>query len=169
VIISNTPLTAALRLASGDTNAGVESTLNFLVSANTDAVASIELFSTGGSLGQARDQGSASFSIRGTYLGAGLHPFYALVTAANGSQYRTQTQWVRLLSEEPSFKLAITGSPPLLTWPAITGRRYDVLSTDSLSASFQLRHTIFPTNGLGQWLDDAMTGGTRFYRINSWP
>ena len=65
IVISNTPLAATFVMLSGDTNSAVESTLVFSVVATTNAVASIELFSTGGSLGVVTNQAGSTFSILG--------------------------------------------------------------------------------------------------------
>jgi uncharacterized protein (TIGR03790 family) len=169
IIVSNTPLSAVFATVVGDTNAAVEAALGFSVTANTDAVASIELFSTGGSLGIVTNQASGTFSILGTNLGGGLHPFYAIVTAVSGAQYRTETKWIRLVSIESPFALTITGIPPLLSWPALAGRRYDILSADGLTNDFQLRQTVQATNAIEQWRDDAPNGSNRFYWVRSAP
>ena len=39
----------------------------------------------GGSLASALNQTNATFAVPGVNLGVGLHPFYAIVTAANGA------------------------------------------------------------------------------------
>ena len=52
-------------------------------------------------------QSNAVFSVAGTNLGLGLHPFYALVTASSGKQYRTETKWIRLVGAG----LALPGFP----------------------------------------------------------
>jgi uncharacterized protein (TIGR03790 family) len=169
VLIGNTPLTAELTTSTGGTNFSTDQTFAFTVSANTNAISSIELFSTGGSLGQVANQGSATFSVPGTYLGTGLHPFYAIVTASSGARYRTETKWLRLVDGQSPFPLSITGQPPLLSWPALAGRSYDVLSADTLTDSFQLRQTVLPTNGLGQWRESAGKGDSRFYKVRTSP
>ncbi len=88
VRIQNTPLSAVFTTLVGDTNTALEATLQFSVVANTNGVTKIELFSTGGSLAVVTNQSSAVFAVAGTTLGAGLHPFYAVVTAGGGQQYR---------------------------------------------------------------------------------
>src|SRR5579883_684428 len=150
VVVSNSPLAATFVTLAGDTNAAAEGTLVFSVSANTGAVARIELFSTGGSLGEVTNQSAATFSVSGAYLGAGLHPFYAIVTATGGAQYRTETKWIRLVAREAPFPLALTGTAPLLSWPAMAGRQYDIFSADILTNEFLLRASVVPTNDFGQ-------------------
>lgn len=169
VRVQNTPLAAAFSVLPADTNAAVEATLQFSVAANTSAVASIELFSTGGSLGVVSNQASATFSVAGTNLDLGLHPFYAVVTAGDGAQYRTETKWVRLLGLEAPFPLAVASPPPALSWPAVAGRRYDILSTDSLTNAFQVRDQVTPTNGIGQWTDFNAGSAARYYRVRTSP
>lgn len=167
VLISNTPLSAAFAILVGDTNSALEATLVFLVTASTNSVASLELFSTGGSLGVVSNQAGATFSVAATNLGVGLHPFYAVVAASSGAQYRTETKWIRLVGTESPFSLAIAGTPPLLSWPAVAGRRYDILSADSVTNGFQLRETVLPANAAGQWIDGGPIVSNRFYRVHS--
>ena len=167
VVISNTPLAATFVTLIGDTNSAVEGRLVFSVSVNTNTVTSIELFSTGGSLGVVTNQATGTFLVPGAYLGVGLHPFYAIVTAASGAQYRTETRWIRLVAQEAPFPLAIAGTPPSLYWPAVAGRQYDVFSADILTNGFLLRASVVPTNDLGQWMDSEPNQATRFYRVRS--
>jgi hypothetical protein len=145
----------------------VEGTLQFSVVANTNNIDRIELFSTGGSIGVVIGQSSNVFSLSGTNLGVGLHPFYAIVTASTGKQYRTETRWVRLLGQDAPFPLSITRPPPLISWPATPGRSYDVLSTVNISNNFQLRSTVVPTNSSGQWRDTNPVGPQQFYRVRT--
>jgi len=167
VVIHNTPLSATLSVAPGGTNAALEATLVFSIAVNTGAVSSIELFSTGGSLGSVSNQVQATFSIPGARLGAGLHPFYTVVTASNGAQYRTETKCLRLVAGQASFALAIAGNPPTLSWPAVAGRAYDVFSTDDLINSFALRETVVPTNDAGWWSEATFPSTNRFYRVGT--
>jgi uncharacterized protein (TIGR03790 family) len=96
--IQNTPLTATLTSSDlSDTNS-VQGIYHLQVIANTNTVSTITLYSTGGPLASASNQPSATFSIDGSTLGAGLHRFYALVQTSDGLQYRTDTKWTRLLS-----------------------------------------------------------------------
>ena len=107
--IQNGPLAATFATLVGGSNSAVEATLRFSVTANTNTIASIELFSTGGSLGTISNTASAVFSVAGTNLDLGLHPFYAIVTASNGQQYRTETEWIRLVAPTTHF---LSPSPP---------------------------------------------------------
>ena len=167
VVISNSPLSVSLSTVI-QTNWALESNLQLSVSANTNAVATVELFSTGGSLGVVSNQASASFSLLGSYLGAGLHPFYAIVTTTNGAQYRTATKWIRLVADESPFRLAINGLPPLLSWPSIPGRSYDVLTANTLAGVFQLRQTVTATNEHGSWMESVINlNSNAFYRVRS--
>ena len=100
VRIQNTPLAATFNCLVGGSNTAVEATLQFAVTANTNNIAKIELFSTGGLLATVANQSTAGFSIAGTNLDLGLHPFYAVVTAINGKQYRTETKFIRFVGTE---------------------------------------------------------------------
>ena len=80
--------------------APVQGTYHIQVAANTNNVSAISLFSNGGLLATLANQSTATFTVDGATLGAGLLPFYAQVQTADGAQYRTQTQWVRLVSAQ---------------------------------------------------------------------
>ncbi len=161
VRIQNTSLTATLTALPVGTNATLDQQLQFTVAANTDNIARIELFSTGGSVGAATNQASAVFAVSAAFLGLGLHPFYALVTDQAGDRCQTQTAWYDIL---PVITLTLAGTPPLLAWPAIPGRQYDVQSTTNLATAFQTVATIAATNSVVQW-PITTTGGAGFYRI----
>jgi uncharacterized protein (TIGR03790 family) len=167
VRIQNTPLTATLTVQPNASNFTLQATMQFSVVASTNNISKIELFSTGGSLGSVLNQSSAGFSVGATNLGLGLHPFYAVVTASNGKQYRTETKWIEIVSSDVAFPVAITSPPPTLTWPATPGRSYDILSTTNLANPFQLRDTVTPTSSVGQWTETNNTAGQRFYRVRT--
>ncbi len=98
--IHNSPLSASMTLLDLAATAPVQGTYHIQVAANTNNVTTISLFSTGGLLTMITNQSTATFTIDGTVLGAGLHPFYAQVRTSGGGQYRTQVQWVRLLDPQ---------------------------------------------------------------------
>ncbi len=167
VIIQNGPLSATFTFLTGATVVGLEATLQFSVVANTNNVSKIELFSTGGSLGIVTGQSTAMFSIAATNLDLGLHPFYAIVTASSGKQYRTETKWLRIVGTDMSFALSITPPPPTLAWAATSGRSYDVLSTTNLTNAFQIRASVVPISSVGQWTDTNAGAVQRFYRVRT--
>jgi hypothetical protein len=105
VRIQNTPLAATFTCLLCDTNTALEATAQFSIVANTSNISRIELFSTGGALTNVTSQPSAVLSVAATNLGIGLHPFYALVTRADGKQYRTETKWIRILGAEPPLRV----------------------------------------------------------------
>lgn len=94
VQIQNSSLTAMLTLLTATNVVPVQDTCQFQVTASTNNVSLITLFTTGGAFATATNQSTATFEVAGTNLWAGLHPFYAVVQTAAGLQYRTQTQWV---------------------------------------------------------------------------
>ena len=100
VSIQNNFWSATLTLIDMTNQAPVQGIYHIQVDANTNDVSLITLFSTGGVLGAATNVSTKIFQVAGTNLWAGLHPFYALVETANGLKYRTQTQWVRLVSAQ---------------------------------------------------------------------
>lgn len=98
VWVQNSSLSATLTLLDLPETAPVEGTYHIQVAANTNTVSGIGLFSTGGLLGSVLNQSAATFTFSGSTLGAGLHPFYALVETADGLKYRTELHWVRLVN-----------------------------------------------------------------------
>jgi uncharacterized protein (TIGR03790 family) len=167
VRIQNTSLTATFTTLVGDTNTALEATLQFSVVANTNNISRIELFSTGGSRASVLNESNAVFSVAGTTLGLGLHPFYAIVTASSGKQYRTETKWIRLVGADSPFPVSIAAPPPKLAWPAAAGRSYDILSTTGLGSAFQTSASLTPSNSAAQWTDTNAAASQRFYRVRT--
>ena len=158
VCIAAVTLLAALPAG---TNVTLDQQLQFTVTANITNVSRIELFSTGGSVGVATNQAAAVFDLSAADLGLGLHPFYALVTDQAGDRYQTRTAWYRII---PTITLTLAGTPPMLAWPAIPGRQYDLQSTTNLATAFQTVTTIAATNSVIQWPINT-TGSAGFYRV----
>ncbi len=96
VQIRNSPLSATMTLLDLANLAPSEGIYHIQVTANTNNVSLITLYSTGGALGTASNVSSAVFPVAGTNLWAGLHPFYAIVQTSSGLTYRTKTQSVTL-------------------------------------------------------------------------
>jgi uncharacterized protein (TIGR03790 family) len=96
VQIQNTALSATMTLLDLANSAPSKGLYHIQVTANTNNVSLITLYSTGGALGTATNVSSAVFPVAGTNLWAGLHPFYAIVRTSSGLTYRTQTQSVTL-------------------------------------------------------------------------
>jgi uncharacterized protein (TIGR03790 family) len=167
VLIQNSGLSASLNTLFGGANTDIGATLQFSVTANTNNVTAIELFSTGGLLGSASNQATAFFSVAGTNLGLGLHPFYAIVTDAAGNQYRTATTWIRLIGPEPPFAISVGYPPVTLGWSATAGRSYEVLMATNLLGPFQIDATLTPSNSAGAWVDTNASVAERFYRIET--
>jgi hypothetical protein len=157
VQVQNTSLAATLTALPIGSNADQ---LQFAVTANAINISRIELFSTGGCVGVATNQAAAVFAVDAAYLGLGLHPFYALVTDQAGHRCQTQTVW----SIIPVITLTLIGTPPLLAWPAIPSRQYDLQSTTNLAAGFQTVTTITASNSVIQW-PITTTGSAGFYRV----
>ncbi len=169
VRVQNSPLAAVFTCLLCDTNSALEATLQFSVAANTNTISRLELFSTGGSWGTVSNQAAAVFSVAATNLGAGLHPFYAIVTRNDGQQYRTETKWIRLNETDAPFAVAVTPPAPTLIWPATAGRRYEVLSATNPAGSFVLRDSVLPTNSPGQWAETNHSAGEQYYRVRTAP
>lgn len=169
ILIQNTPLTATFNTLVGGTNAALEASLQFAVTANTGNINAIQLFSTGGLLAPATNQSSATFSVAATNLGIGTHPFYALVTDNSGRQYRTQTACINIVSLDSPISLQITAPPIFLTWNAAAGRSYDVLSATNAAATFQPRATVIPTDSIGRWPETNNSPAQQFYRVRVTP
>ena len=165
VRIQNTPLGATFTTLAGASNTVLNFTLLFSVAANTNTISSIELFSTGGSVGVVSNLSSATFAVAATNLGVGLHPFYAVVTRSDGKTYRTETRWICIGASELPFSLTMTAPPPAIFWPATAGQLYQVLSASNITDTFQLRDTITPSNAAGLWIDTITGAPQQFYRI----
>ena len=95
VRVQNTPLAANLTLVNLAATNLVSGNYQITVTANTNNISSITLYSTGGVLGVVNNQSSGTFAVSGDALGAGRHPFYAMAQDAIGRRYRTATSWVR--------------------------------------------------------------------------
>ena len=96
VRIKNTLLNATMTLLDLTNNASAQGSYQIQVTANTNNISSITLFTTGGSMAVATNVSDVIFPVYGTNLWEGLHPFYAVVQAATGEKYRTRTEWIRL-------------------------------------------------------------------------
>jgi uncharacterized protein (TIGR03790 family) len=165
VCVQNTPLSATFTTLAGAANTVLNFTLLFSVAANTNTISTIELFTTGGSVGVVSNLSSATFAVAATNLGIGLHPFYAVVTRSDGKQYRTGTEWIRIGGSEPPFGLTLTAPPPTIGWPATAGRLYEVLSATNITSTFQLRGAVTPSNSPGLWIDTITGVPQQFYRV----
>jgi uncharacterized protein (TIGR03790 family) len=165
VRIQNTPLGATFTTLAGASNTVLNFTLLFSVAANTNTISSIELFSTGGSQGVVSNLSSATFAVAATNLGAGLHPFYAVITRSDGKSYRTETQWIRIGASEAPFSLTMTAPPPTIFWLATAGQLYQVLDATNLTDTFQLRDAITPSNSAGLWIETITGAPQQFYRV----
>jgi uncharacterized protein (TIGR03790 family) len=169
VRIQNNTLSAVFTTLVGGSNTVLGVTLQFSVVANTNTVSKIELFSTGGSLTNVPGQSTAIFSVAGTNLGPGLHPFYSVVTVTSGKQYQTETKWIRLVTSAAAipFALTISNPPPTLLWSAVAGQSYDILSATNLTNTFQLRDTVVPSNSAVRWVETNGSAAKRFYRVRT--
>ena len=161
VQVQNTSLAATLTALPAGTNTAQ---LQFAVTANATNISHIELFSTGGSVGAATNLATAVFTVNTAYLGLGMHPFYALVTDSAGHRYQTQTVWEII----PVITLTLAGTPPMLGWPAIIGRQYNLQATTNLTTAFQTVTNIVATNSIIQW-PVATAGSAGFYRVQVSP
>jgi uncharacterized protein (TIGR03790 family) len=167
VRVQNTPLNATFATLAGAANTVLDFALLFSVAANMNTISTIELFTTGGSVGVVTNLSSATFTVAATNLGVGLHPFYAVVTRSDGKQYRTGTEWIRIGGSEPPFGLTLTAPPPIIGWPATAGRLYEVLSTTNVKDTFQLRGAVTPSNSPGLWIDTITGAPQQFYRVRA--
>jgi uncharacterized protein (TIGR03790 family) len=165
--IQNNGWAATLASLVGDTNAAREASLQFAVVANTNGITKIELFSTGGSLGASNNVASATFAIPAASLDIGRHPFYAVVTRNDGTQYRTEPKWICIVGADAPFTVAVVDPTPTLAWPATPGRDYKILSATNVTAGFTLRDGVTPTNSTGFWSETNNSAPQRFYRVKT--
>jgi hypothetical protein len=167
VRVQNTLLNASFTTLAGAANTVLNFTLLFSVAANTNTISTIELFTTGGSVGVVSNLSSVTFAVAATNLGVGLHQFYAVVTRSDGKQYRTGTQWIRIGGSESPFGLTMTAPPPIIGWPATAGRLYEVLSATNITSTFQSRGAVTPSNSPGLWIDTITGAPQQFYRVRA--
>ncbi|MGP8198764.1 MAG: TIGR03790 family protein [Limisphaerales bacterium] len=167
VRIQNSGLSASLNTLVGGANTDAGATLQFSVTVNTNNVKTVELFSTGGLLGVVSNQAPAYFSVAGTNLGIGSHPFYAVVTGVAGNQYRTSTTWIDLIGPEPPFAIAASDPPLTLSWSCTARRSYNVLMATNILGPFQTAATITPSNSAAVWVDTNAYSAERFYRVEA--
>ena len=165
--VSNAPLAATFSTLLGGTNTALEATLQFAVVANTSSISKIQMFSTGGSLGSVSNQSTGTFTVAASYLGIGLHPFYAVVTANTGVQYRSETKWIRIIGPDSAFPVSLVTPPPTIWWPATAGRGYDVLTMTSPGSPVQLTASLTPSNSVATWTDTNSPAPQRFYRVRT--
>ena len=95
VEVQNTSLQADLLFRTISESNSIGTPVSAAVTANNQNIASIQLFSTGGLIESSTNQSAATFPISGKNLGAGLHPFWALVVDSDRQQYRTRTRYMR--------------------------------------------------------------------------
>jgi len=165
--VQNNDWSATFTRLLGGSNTALEATIQLAVVANTNNISTIALFTTGGLFTTFSNASSATFSIAATYLGVGLHPFYAVVTRSDGTQYRTETSWLRIIQDESPFSVSVTGLQPTLSWPATAGRSYRVLSAGTMTNSFLQRAVVVPTNSTGTWSETNTAGLQQFYRVKT--
>lgn len=167
VVVSNTSLAAVMTCSPCATNTALETTITFTVVANTNQISRIELHGTGGLISAVSNQATAVFAVAGTNFGPGLHQFWAVVTRTDGKQYRTEPKFIRFVTDEPPFQVHAVGFPPVLTWPAVAGRQYQILRAESLANEFEVGDTVVPQTSTGVWTDTNPAAPTTFYRIRS--
>lgn len=97
VQIQNSSLSAMMTLLDVTSPAPVQNTYHIQVTANTNTVSQITLYSTGGAVGSSNNVSTVVFPVAGTNLWGGAHPFYAVVKTVDGLAYRTQTQTITLV------------------------------------------------------------------------
>ncbi|HTL16287.1 MAG TPA: hypothetical protein VL793_03570, partial [Patescibacteria group bacterium] len=165
VQVRNVGLSADLFTAVAGTNITLDTPTTFLVSANTNNISTIQLFSTGGLIGTASNVSSAEFSVPTGFLGVGLHPFYAVVTDTDGNRFRTQIEALRII---PPFALSIGGTPLTLSWPSMPGVDYDILVSANLADPFQKIAGLTASGSTSQWVISP-SSKQAFYRVRLTP
>lgn len=161
VNVKNTPIMGTLQRLSGSL-APPGSQVRLRVEASGAPVQRIELFTTGGLAGIATNVSSADFELSADWLGAGVHPFYALVTTSLGS-FRTSAQ--RIVVTAP-FEISVrTGPGVVLEWPAIPGGRYEVLSGNHSLGITNSLATLQANTSIGRWSGPTPTTVPALYRV----
>jgi len=98
VTVKNTAWKSSLVLTDlGPTNS-VSGTYHIQLSSTAPNVTVLRLFSNGGQLGVISNQATATFTLAGNVVGAGLVPFYGVVETSTGRSFRTPPQTIRFIS-----------------------------------------------------------------------
>jgi uncharacterized protein (TIGR03790 family) len=169
VCVANNGLSASFETLFGGSNTLVSATLQFRVSSASGPMRSIELFSTGGTLGVSSNTASTTFAVQGSWLGCGLHPVHALLTTADGRQLQTETRWIRLVraGDETAFPLSMHPGR-WLSWPSVAGRNYDVLAASETTNAFVTVASFLASNSAATW-PETNEDARRYYRVRSQP
>jgi uncharacterized protein (TIGR03790 family) len=153
----NTTLSASLTALVAGTNGD----LSLAIAANATNVARIALFSTGGVVAVATNQSAVELPARTAQLGVGRHPFYAVVTDMEGRQFQTATIWEQL----PALQVNFAAPAKTLSWTAIAGRQYNILTSTNLAGAFQTAATVLATNAQARWPIPAPQSAAVFYQV----
>lgn len=98
VEVQNSSLSATLTLLDAtNSTVLVDSSFQIQVTADTNDISLITLFTAGGAFATVTNQPTATFEVAGTNLWSGTYPFYAIVQTVDGLQYRTRTQCVTIM------------------------------------------------------------------------
>jgi uncharacterized protein (TIGR03790 family) len=165
VQVRNGNLSAGLSSGIAGTNVSLDTPLTVSIQANSINISSIDLYTTGGLIGTVSNQATASFAIPLTWLGVGLHPFYALVSDSQGNRFRTQTLTLRII---PPLALTLSSSPLKLSWSSVPGLSYDILASSALANGFQRIDTVTATAATAEWPVPS-AGTPSFYRLRLSP
>lgn len=166
VQVRNTSLSANLAAQVAGTNVTEDFPLTIAVTANSNVVRRIELFSTGGLIGVVTNQSAALFPVPSELLGLGRHPFFAVVTDSFGRQFRTQTIDLRIV---PALGLSISPQPPALSWTSVPGLTYGILSSSNVLGPFQPATTLVASGTNVQWQIPGPPSAPAFYRVQLRP
>jgi hypothetical protein len=69
----------------------------------------------------------------------------------------------------PALQLSIIGPAQALSWPAISGRQYSILSSTNLDGMFQTVGTVLATNAQAQWTIPNQPATAVFYSVSVAP
>ena len=121
VQIQNTSLTATLAALPAGTNATLDQKLQFTVTANTNDISRIELFSTGGSRGRGHQSTDRRLCRVRRLSGAGFAPVLRAGHRSNRESLPNADGWYRIF---PAITLTLTGTPSMLS-----GRPFPAVNT----------------------------------------
>lgn len=166
VEVRNSTLEATLVPLLAGTNTTLGTPLTLTVSSSGGNISGIELFSTGGSLGIVTNQATATFVVPASFLGVGVHPFYAIVADSAGHRFRTAITWLQII---PDLALALSSAPLTLSWASQPGLSYDILASTNVVAGFHRVGTITATSSESLWVIPPGPTGPAFYRLSLSP
>jgi hypothetical protein len=75
--------------------------------------------------------------------------------------------WLRVIDDEPPFRLTATANPVKLSWLSTALRRYEALTSGIPSGPFQVAAAVVASSNQVEWTDPTPLTNSRFYRVRT--